>query len=136
MVRRNEMGYRSDVHAVFYTTDKEKWPVLKLYIDENFPKELMELEEIDDPRVGGYYFQELDTKWYDSFPDVQNFVSFVDEFRSQINEKEHAKDWCYEFVRIGEDINDVQEVYDGAGVMWSLLRVRRTVDTAFNVKEK
>ena len=31
------MGYKSDVTAVFYTT-KEKFPVMKLYVDENFPE--------------------------------------------------------------------------------------------------
>ena len=31
------MGYRSDVMAAFYVRDAKHLPVLKLWIDENFP---------------------------------------------------------------------------------------------------
>ena len=34
------MGYRSEVRAAFYTTRKEEWPALKLFVEENFPKDL------------------------------------------------------------------------------------------------
>ena len=34
------MGYRSDVRAAFYTQYKENFPMLKLFMDENFPEDL------------------------------------------------------------------------------------------------
>jgi hypothetical protein len=32
------MGYRSEVMAAFYTTNKDEAPLLKLFIEENWPK--------------------------------------------------------------------------------------------------
>jgi hypothetical protein len=72
----DDMGYRSDVHALFYTTIKEDLPVLKLYMDENYPKDLHDLEEISSNRIYGYEVKYADVKWYESYDDVKAFNAF------------------------------------------------------------
>ena len=103
------MGYRSDVTAVFYTTDKEAWPAMKLYVDENFPEELKgDLREADSKNITGYVFEGQGWKWYDSYPDVQAFNRFVSNLLELVHDEEASLSWHYEFARIGEDYDDVQ----------------------------
>ena len=106
--RMDDMGYRSDVHALFYTTKKEDLPVLKLYMDENFPKDLNDLEEISSNRIYGYEMKYEDVKWYESYDDVKAFDAFKTKYLALIDEQEDGKKWKFEFVRIGEDIEDVE----------------------------
>ena len=117
------MGYRSDVKAVFYTS-KEKWPMLKLYVDEHFPEELKGSLSIVGER--GYLFQDNNVKWYDSWPEVQAFNRFVSNFLELADEdSDEAREraWAYEFVRIGEDSDDLEETYsDGAEYVLSVIR--------------
>jgi hypothetical protein len=104
------MGYRSEVMAAFYTTNKEDAPMLKLFIEENWPdKGLAPLECLKSDQYFGYLFHEEDVKWYDSFPEVQAFAEFVRKFTeiAQGGEADRRK-WQYEFARIGEDYNDVE----------------------------
>jgi len=110
------MGYRSVVEAVFYTRDKEQAPLLKLYVDENFPKngELREcLTPINAPKVWGYHFICDDVKWYESYTFVQEFNEFAEKFVGFSESKEGADakqlNWAYEFVRLGEDTGDIEE---------------------------
>lgn len=115
------MGYRSNVTAVFYTS-KDKWPTLKLYVDENFPEELKGCLSIVGER--GYLFQDDQVKWYDSFPEVQAFQRFVSNFLELADgEDSENLDWAYEFVRIGEDSDDLEETYsDGAVYVLNVVR--------------
>jgi hypothetical protein len=99
------MGYRSDVMAVFYTTDKEEFPLLKLFVEENFPKEeLGALEPLESERYFGFLFEAESVKWYDGYGDVGMFEAFSTKFRELGEDK---KTWHDEFVRIGEDFNDI-----------------------------
>ena len=111
------MGYRSDVHAVFYTTRKEELPLLKLYVEENFPDELRcHLGAIDSNRIYGYEMICEDVKWYESYPDVKAFNAFKDKYLALLDEP-HAqtpdgrldgKKWRYEFVQLGEETEDIE----------------------------
>jgi len=107
------MGYRSTVEAVFYTREKEQAPLLKLYVDENFPKneELREcLTPIKANNAWGYHFMCDDVKWYESYTFVQEFNEFVYKFLKLLAENERARPtWAYEFVRLGEEANDIEE---------------------------
>ena len=110
------MGYRSVVEVVFYTRDEEQAPLLKLYVDENFPKneELREcLTPINAPKVWGYHFIADNIKWYESYTFVQEFNEFAHAFVAFAESKEGADakqlNWAYEFVRLGEDTNDIEE---------------------------
>jgi hypothetical protein len=101
------MGYRSDVMAAFYTTP-DKAPALKLYVDEHFPEELAgNLRPIKNTHHQGYLFEDENVKWYDSYPEVIAFHKFASNFL-ELAEQEEIK-WAYEFIRIGEDNDDVEE---------------------------
>ena len=131
------MGYRSDVHAVFYTANKESFPLLKLFFDENFPKELREsVRVIDDANFEGFYFEEEDVKWYPSYPEVQGFDAFVKHYRQHISEEvAPTASWCYEFICIGEDDNDIERTTDGFDVQF-VLGLNRSVECGVKLKPK
>ena len=132
------MGYRSVVEAVFYTRDKEQWPLLKLYVDENFPQN-EELRECLKPLIKeefgcyGYHFICGDVKWYESYTFVQEFNEFAHAFVAFSESKEGADakqlSWAYEFVRLGEETDDTEEHRsdNAAGI----LGVRREIE--FNI---
>ena len=130
------MGYRSAVEAVFYTRDKEQAPLLKLYVDENFPKngELREcLTPIKANNAWGYHFICEDVKWYDSYESIQAYRDFARNFIGFAESKEGADaeqlSWAYEFVRLGEEANDIEEERsdDADGI----LSVRREIELNF-----
>lgn len=103
------MGYRSEITAVFYTHEKDEWPLLKLFVDENFPKDLADCleEESEEPRkTWGFVFRVHDYKWYDSYPEVQAFYEFEERFQAM--DKHQDGTWHFEFVRIGEDYTDIE----------------------------
>lgn len=109
------MGYRSEVKAVFYTASREQYPALKLYMEANFPKQ-WELEAMESNHYYGYIFSAGDVKWYDGYPDVIAFNEFVAAYTELINggaEGVELIPWAYEFVRIGEDSNDVECTTEG-----------------------
>ena len=109
------MGYRSVVEAVFYTRNEEEYPLLKLYVEENFPKFWQEedidcLKPIKANNVWGCHFIADNVKWYESYPEIREFNEFVVKFNQLLTENERARPtWAYEFVRLGEQSDDVEE---------------------------
>ena len=112
------MGYRSVVEAVFYTRKQEEYPLLKLYVDENFPKfwrdeDIDHIKPIKASNAWGYQFIADNIKWYESYPEIQEFNQFADKFIEFADSKENMPEkqlsWAYEFVRIGEQSDDVEE---------------------------
>ena len=104
------MGYRSEITAVFYTNERDEWPLLRLFVDENFPKDLANYleEECEEPRNRwGFVFRVPDYKWYDSYPEVQAFNEFEERFTAM--EKCVDGTWAFEFARIGEDYTDIED---------------------------
>jgi len=107
--RMDDMGYRSAVHALFYTTRKEDLPLLKLFMDENYPKDLHDLEEISSNRIYGYEVVYEDVKWYSGYEDVKAFDAFRTKYLALLDaQEENGKEWAFEFVRIGEETEDVE----------------------------
>lgn len=104
------MGYRSEVMAAFYTTNKDEAPLLKLFIEENWPKEgnLTAYEWIKSDEHFGIIFHKEDVKWYESFPEVQAFDAFTEKFMEIADSEEKKYNWFYEFVRIGEEYQDIE----------------------------
>jgi len=101
------MGYRSDVMALFYCNDTQ-WPAMKLFVDENFPEPLKsDLSMFKGRSISGFKFMNGDVKWYDSYPEVQAFNSFLSKFQ-EIGDNDELK-WAYEFTRIGEQTDDIEE---------------------------
>ena len=124
------MGYRSEVTAVFYTCEKDEWPLLKLFVDENFPEDLANClrEECEEPRSRwGFVFHMDDCKWYESYPEVQAFNEFEAKFK-KISKCADGT-WACEFARIGEDYNDIDNTSsDHADYV---LRVERRIEIDF-----
>ena len=112
------MGYRSNITAVFYTT-KEEFSMMKLYIDEHFPQEFKGYLKVQGERA--YVFKLDNVKWYDSYPEVQAFQRFVSNLLELAKGGNDNTQWSYEFLRIGEDSNDIEETYsDGSEHILSL----------------
>lgn len=132
------MGYRSEVKAVFYAP-QEKWAALKLYVDENFPTvgDLIkdeDLKEFDTGLYCGYLFEQDDVKWYPNYAEVIAFTDFTRAFL-ELAEGENAEalQWSYEFVRLGENYDDIETVYSNNSDY--LLGVRREIEVGFSLKE-
>ena len=123
------MGYRSDVAAAFYTADKKHFPVLKLWLDENFPWKYFDTDDVEwfDK---GMVFRVESVKWYDSYPDVDAFTEAQEQFVRLVNALDEGEDerpvFCYEFVRIGENFEDIEATHEGEAVEW-ILDVERHV---------
>ena len=103
------MGYRSDVTIVMYPKRKEDFAALKLYADETFPDQFEVHEE-----GFQYLLLEIDSiKWYEGYEEVdvytRAFSEWEDTFRDEADPEGEAI-FHYEFMRIGEDYEDV--VYD------------------------
>jgi len=134
------MGYRSEVKAVFYAP-KEKWATLKLYVDENFPTvgDLIKDEDLHEFESEGHYycgylFEQDDVKWYDSYAEVIAFNEFARAFL-ELAEGDNANqlEWHYEFVRMGENYDDIETVYSNDCSY--LLDVKREILVNFSLKE-
>ena len=117
------MGYRSDVKIVFYLTkgtvdvppteDNPLVPfaALKLWFEETYPIKEAKDEWCAEIKYGDYehiLVSYYDVKWYDGYEHPTNvrtaFEKFSDAFRS--DERDHRAQ--YEFVRVGEDADDVE----------------------------
>ena len=108
------MGYRSDVTIVMYPKRKEDFNMLKLYVDETFPDEF-EVHE-DNNRIEGFRYLMLEfdsVKWYEGYEDVDVYTRAFSEWDTMFRdeyEPESGTLFHYEFMRIGEDYEDI--VYD------------------------
>ena len=124
--KETDMGYRSDVVAAFYVSKEEHFPVLKLWLDENFPVQ----EFGDDVRwfSRGMLLECENVKWYETYEDVKDFDTAADKYISLCNAEvnEGTPTFNYEFVRIGEDYDDVEVVREGIAGEY-LLHVSRGV---------
>lgn len=121
------MGYRSDVAAVFYVKDAKHFPLLKLWLDENFPMDMYNeyIRWFD----RGMVVEEEHVKWYSDFDDVKAFNEAVEKYSTLINMGLDNKDaplFSYEFVRIGENDDDVEVEQEGNECEF-LLRVERRI---------
>lgn len=93
------MGYRSQVA---FKTTSEGYIILKRFNDEieektNRPLYCAEIRKTED---GFYKITFDDVKWYDSYTDIQNFIKGMDILDEQ--------DIPYKFIRLGEDIDDIE----------------------------
>lgn len=107
------MGYRSDVAAAFYVKDVKHFSVLKLWLDENFPVDVF----YNDIRwfERGMLVNCLNVKWYDSYSDVQAFDDAVEKYLAlmELDASDDPPVFSYEFVRVGENYEDIETTYEG-----------------------
>ena len=113
------MGYRSDVAITAYG-DKEKLVELKTYYDAevaNFSAMALDnlqylvdasvndsVRNIWDDETGEFFFYASHVKWYDGYPVVDLFNGVFD--------KATELGLAAERVRIGEEVEDLQEEYE------------------------
>ena len=122
------MGYRSDVKALIYPVSGEhnllNYDKLKTLMNTTF-KDVFDawndeyFKWNDENRV--LEFSADSIKWYDSYPDVARFTRFL----SEVQELEYE----YEFIRLGEDMDDVEE--DSTGDSEGYLYVSRSIEVVF-----
>jgi hypothetical protein len=143
------MGYRSEVRAAFFTTSKEEWPTLKIFVEENFPKDLNEdLHLITSQGMWGYDYNATDIKWYDNYPEIKAFDKFVEVFEDIAGEMQELKSvggqvyheyinqWSYEFLRIGEDDGDVERRQGGRAHNYPNLSVITRIDADYETDKE
>lgn len=105
------MGYRSNIRCLIYpmdtsTGDKptlvDNYHALKTVLNTAY-KDVLDMWktywEFDDAH-NVFDFAVDDVKWYDSYPDVVAFESMLKEVEEL--------GYCYEFIRVGEDNDDVE----------------------------
>jgi len=124
------MGYRSEVTAIFYCHNQDNYPSMKLFVEENiggtFKEDLTE-EESNERKYIKFYLE--DVKWYDSYSDVIQFNEFIEAFVELADDDESKLTWAYEFVRFGEELNDIEVTEsDGAN---NVMSIHRYVDLNF-----
>lgn len=127
------MGYRSDVHMLFYSS-KELMDAFivrckmeghyKLFTEGNG----LDLEEkwikIWKRTVRAWEFREESIEWYDGF----SFVAAMNKMRDVADEMEIA----WEFVRVGEDREDIEMKHGDQDDYEGLLSVRREITTDYS----
>ena len=93
------MGYRSQVYL---KTTTEGWLLLKRFNDaiENREHRPLYGADVNKTESGFYKISFDDVKWYDSFPEVQNFMEAMDVLEDN--------DIPYSYIRIGEDTSDIE----------------------------
>jgi hypothetical protein len=125
------MGYRSNLMVLIYPEpgdDKSaKYEQLKVLMATTF-KDVS--DEFGDPyttwldSAHALKFELNDVKWYPSYPDVQMFEKMLSAFTGA---DDGIDGYCTEFVRIGEDTEDVEERHTGDNNEYHL-SVRREID--------
>jgi hypothetical protein len=129
------MGYRSQVTAVIYPAapedplgpdayteyETEKYNALRFLMGTKF-ETLMDKwfggEAQWDDRHRRLVFELQDVKWYEGYEDVKAFDAMLVEVTEL--------GYCSEFVRVGEETDDIEHRYEGEGVKY-LLNVQRTI---------
>ena len=122
------MGYRSDVMALVYPAGGEhnllNYDKLKTLMNTTF-KDVLDFWSDDyftwDDKHRVLKFAANSIKWYDSYPEVDRFTTFLAEVREL--------EYEYEFIRIGEDTDDIED--DSTGDSNGFLYVSRSIEVAF-----
>lgn len=118
------MGYRSDVAVVIYgdQRDPDKYGALKVLMNTTFKKTYTEFETSAEWHDHKHVleFKIDDVKWYESYLDVQDFMHMLREI-------EDLEGYNYEFMRVGEDTEDIETRHSGDDVDY-VLRVNRSIE--------
>ena len=107
------MGYRSDVAIAMYAVEEKDAPAIKLWLKENFPH-----EGGGDNAIRwfnrGMIFNVNHVKWYEfDDEDIKGVMSTLDEFEQLFSEQQDTPEGAYDYIRIGEDDDDVDQRHIG-----------------------
>lgn len=91
------MGYRSDVaYAIQFNDADERATFRDVMLHKNDKHINTALEEVSDYKDKFIVFKDTDTKWYDSYPEVQAHNKLQEDACELFNAS-------YRFIAIGED---------------------------------
>lgn len=116
------MGYRSEVVFAFYPKDDAMLPAIKLWVDENWPKDWPDIET----KNGMVVIRYTDVKWYDDHDFVKEADAALERFDETFNTEDyenHLANWDY--VRIGVDLDDTEQ--GGSTYRDCRVRVERSI---------
>ena len=120
------MGYRSDV--VMYIEGKAVPAVLAaMRMDPAYAGQYM--DRLDEVVVNesGLYLAFSDIKWYDDYEDVAWFNRLY-ALAEEMYDEDHSIDLHGMFLRIGEEADDVVELFFGDNIDWDTAAIRRTIE--------
>ena len=127
------MGYRSDV---IFACTADAVPILLAEAGKSAALKELLFADADEQLLGdydsegSYLFSWSGIKWYDSYEGVAAIQDFLDWCDGEDVPSQDAKgervsgDECYRFVRIGEEVEDIEE--RGSG-FWDV-GVRRSIE--------
>ena len=122
------MGYRSDVKALIYPVSSEhsliEYDKLKLLMNTTFKNVLDSWGDESftwDDKHRILMFNADSIKWYESFPEVASFPKFLEDV--------HELEYEYEFIRLGEEDDDVEA--DSTGDAQGYMYVSRSIEVSF-----
>jgi hypothetical protein len=131
------MGYRSDVaYTIRFTDDHDTNNTQSFYTflaeAKLKPQCAIALAEVViDERRQRFTFNADDVKWYDSYPDVMSHHALLElagDWAKQVFEgKLHCRIGSV-FVRLGENTDDIEELFEGDyGYDW--IQIERRINT-------
>ena len=120
------MGYRSDGKIVFYALNPENHAAIKLWVDENFPKEDFDYEERRSDGRTLMVFSFDGWKWCDSYPEIQAITKTMEAFCVLFDGDDVSVQGAMEFIRLGEEADDVEMRQSNHADY--ILYVSRTID--------
>lgn len=117
------MGYRSDVTVLIYPDNgeqnAERYDTLKVLMNTTFKNVYEEFDEafewLDRHRVLKFAVESV--KWYENHPDVMDFQSMLDAIGDM-------EGFNYEFMRVGEDTDDIEQQQRGEDLQYHITLVR------------
>ena len=117
------MGYRSDVKLAFYCENKgDNLAKLEAWVNDKLKDESEYSQRIECGSLQGIMFVWEWIKWYEDYPEIAKIIQAMDEFGNTLA----GDDFMYEFIRIGEEDNDVER--QDCNTAHGLLSVRRTIE--------
>lgn len=128
------MGYRSSVVCLMYgNNDIGDNTIVKEFVRSNVEAytsgrgdEGKYVRDAFDYSGWGVTFRADDWKWYDSYADIQFLEKLFEEFEELlIGDDASETSYGLEFVRVGEEIEDIEQRYRGS--IEGRLNVDRTI---------
>ena len=120
------MGYRSDVKYVIDFTSKEAKTAFMAQVRMigGALQEALDETTSDDRYTNRIYFSADNVKWYDSYGDVKSHNRLMEMAEEQPPEMCNG----YHFVRIGEEVDDIETRYGGEEPPYDAINIHRSVD--------
>jgi hypothetical protein len=131
------MGYRSDVaYTIRFTDDHDTNNTQSFYTflleAKANPKCQIALAEVTiDERRQRFTFTANDVKWYESYPDVDSHTALLElagDWAAQAHEGKLNCRIGVVYVRIGENVDDVEEVHHG-DYDYDWIQIERRINT-------